>query len=172
LPRLNIFIQLLLCHSLVLLISVSAIPKRTEPTRPPTLQGNKVFVISSSASRYAKPLQQCQNICLYTFMVLAHLQCPSGCYRRFVILLAVPPHSSRQLLCPSPHFIHFFLRYASFRFIHRLCCCLRSMVFNLHTQACHKTPILLQQAPLFIPLHFRYTTSFIHFSRVQSTRCP
>lgn len=34
---------------------------------------------------------------------------PKGCYRRFVILLAVPPHSSRQLLCPSPHFVHFFL---------------------------------------------------------------
>ena len=34
---------------------------------------------------------------------------PKGCYRRFVILLAVPPLSSRQLLCPSPHFVHFFL---------------------------------------------------------------
>ena len=31
----------------------------------------------------------------------------------FVILLAVPPHSSRQLLCPSRHFVHFFLRSAS-----------------------------------------------------------
>ena len=31
--------------------------------------------------------------------------CPSGSYRRFVILLAVPPHSSRQLLCPSASFI-------------------------------------------------------------------
>ena len=31
--------------------------------------------------------------------------CPSGSYRRFVILLAVPPHSSRQLLCPSSSFI-------------------------------------------------------------------
>ena len=31
--------------------------------------------------------------------------CPSGSYRRFVILFAVPPHSSRQLLCPSASFI-------------------------------------------------------------------
>ena len=31
--------------------------------------------------------------------------CPSGSYRRFVILLAVPPLSSRQLLCPSASFI-------------------------------------------------------------------
>lgn len=32
---------------------------------------------------------------------------------QFVMLLAVPPHSSRQLLCPSRHFVHFFLRSAS-----------------------------------------------------------
>ena len=32
---------------------------------------------------------------------------------QFVMLLAVPPHSSRQLLCPSCHFVHFFLRSAS-----------------------------------------------------------
>ena len=38
---------------------------------------------------------------------------PFGLLRRFVILLAVPPHSSRQLLCPSRHFVHFFLRSAS-----------------------------------------------------------
>jgi len=31
--------------------------------------------------------------------------CLSGSYRRFVTLLAVPPHSSRQLLCPSASFI-------------------------------------------------------------------
>ena len=28
---------------------------------------------------------------------------------QFVMLLAVPPHSSRQLLCPSRNFVHFFL---------------------------------------------------------------
>ena len=31
--------------------------------------------------------------------------CLAGYYRSFVILLAVPPHSSRQLLCPSASFI-------------------------------------------------------------------
>ena len=31
--------------------------------------------------------------------------CLAGYYRRFVIILAVPPHSSRQLLCPSASFI-------------------------------------------------------------------
>lgn len=50
-------------------------------------------------------------------MVLLSLQYPSGCYRRFVMLLAVPPHSSRQLLCPSRHLVHFFLRYASFHLV-------------------------------------------------------
>ena len=44
---------------------------------------------------------------------MLHLKCPSVCYRRFVILLAVPPHSSRQLLCPSRHFVHYFLRSAT-----------------------------------------------------------
>ena len=44
-------------------------------------------------------------------MVLVQLQCPSVLRfaTQFVILLAVPPHSSRQLLCLSPHFVHFFL---------------------------------------------------------------
>ena len=50
-------------------------------------------------------------------MVCQQLQCPSGCYRRFVILLAVPLPSFGQLLCPSRHFIHYFLRYASLHHI-------------------------------------------------------
>ncbi|MBK9938915.1 MAG: hypothetical protein IPP02_11105 [Chitinophagaceae bacterium] len=68
--------------------------------------------------------QSCQTIAAaaikavyYTFKVLLHLQCPSGCYRRFVMLLAVPVHSSRQLLCPSRHFVHFFLRSASLHLV-------------------------------------------------------
>ncbi len=33
------------------------------------------------------------------------------CTAQFVILLAAPPHSSRQLLCPAPSFIHSLLPY-------------------------------------------------------------
>ena len=36
---------------------------------------------------------------------------------QFVILLAVPPFSSRQLMCPSRHFVHFFLRSVSFHHV-------------------------------------------------------
>ncbi len=59
-------------------------------------------------------------------MVCQQLQCPSGCYRRFVMLLAVPPHSSRQLLCPSRHFVHFFLRYASLHHVRSLTICYKA----------------------------------------------
>ena len=43
---------------------------------------------------------------------------------QFVMLLAVPPHSSRQLLCPSRHFVHSFLRYASLHHVRSqaICC--------------------------------------------------
>ena len=50
-------------------------------------------------------------------MVCQQLQCPSGCYRRFVILLAVPSPSFGQLLCPSRHFVHYFLRSASLHLV-------------------------------------------------------
>jgi hypothetical protein len=50
-------------------------------------------------------------------MVCQQLQCPSGCYRRFVILLAVPSPSFGQLLCPSRHFVHYFLRSAALHLV-------------------------------------------------------
>jgi hypothetical protein len=50
-------------------------------------------------------------------MVCQQLQCPLGCYRRFVILLAVPSPLFGQLLCPSRHFVHYFLRYASLHLV-------------------------------------------------------
>ena len=36
---------------------------------------------------------------------------------QFVLLLAVPRHSSRQLLCSSRHFVHSFLRSASLHYV-------------------------------------------------------
>ena len=43
-------------------------------------------------------------------MVCFYLQCTS-CASQAVTLLAFPPHPSQQLLCPSRHFVHFFLRH-------------------------------------------------------------
>ena len=42
---------------------------------------------------------------------------------QFVMLLAVPPHSSRQLLCSSRHFVHFFLRSASLHHVRNSTIC-------------------------------------------------
>jgi hypothetical protein len=79
--------------------------------------GKVVFVIRRQQAIMPNHCSQSNDFPYYTFMVLLSLQCPSGCYRRFVMLLAVPPHSSRQLLCPSRHLVHSFLRYASFHLV-------------------------------------------------------
>lgn len=52
-------------------------------------------------------MQQKQYSVYNALRVLLHQQRPTGCYRRFVILFALPPHSSRQLPCPTCHLIHF-----------------------------------------------------------------
>ena len=100
--------------------------EETRRTKPPLLFPPHRTHASpvNRCSSFVVSKQSCQTIAAaaikavyYTFKVLLHLQCPSGCYRRFVMLLAVPPHSSRQLLCPSRHLVHFFLRYASFHLV-------------------------------------------------------
>ena len=83
----------------------------------PRYAGKMVFVIRRQQAIMPNHCSQSNAFPYYTFMVLLSLQCPSGCYRRFVMLLAVPPHSSRQLLCPSRHLVHSFLRYASFHLV-------------------------------------------------------
>ena len=55
---------------------------------------------------------------------------------QFVTLLAVPPHSSRQLLCPSCHFVHFVLSSAAFHIVHSLTiCCTAWHTFQLTKQS-------------------------------------
>lgn len=115
LPRLNIFIQLLLCHSLVLLISVSAIPKRTEPTRPPTLQGN---MVSLRLSRQVDAPNQCSsaNKSVYKLVRYWHTCIAPRVLRfatQFVTLLAAPTAPVRAATCVLHATIHFVLRYAS-----------------------------------------------------------
>ena len=63
--------------------------------------GKKVFVIR-------RQQVDTPNHCS-TWHTPAAAMAYSPAFAGFVILLAVPPHSSRQLLCPSPHFVHFFL---------------------------------------------------------------
>ena len=97
--------------------------------------------------------------------------CLSGSYRRFVILLAVPPHSSRQLLCPSASFIQPLL-IRSIAPCSLPCCLLQCLA------PCRKT----QPQSGRMHSHFRKLTarltwlhstasSLFHFSRLQSTRC-
>ena len=92
---------------------------------------------------------------------------------QFVMLLAVPPHSSRQLLCPSRHFILYFLRSASLHLVRSYSFALRpGFPFAIH-KSTHKgmhQPFASQPYNTH-RVSFRYTTSFIHFSSVQSTRC-
>jgi len=83
----------------------------------PRYAGKMVFVIRRQQAIMPNHCSQSNAFLYYTLMVLLSLQCPSGCYRRFVMLLAVPPHSSRQLLCPSRHFVHYFLRSASLHLV-------------------------------------------------------
>lgn len=93
---------------------------------------------------------------------------------QFVMLLAVPPLSSRQLLCPSRHFVHYFLRYASLHLVRSYSFASRRGIPLAIHEAAHKgmhQPFASQRYNTHrVP--FRCTTSFIHFSSVQSTRCP
>ena len=54
---------------------------------------------------------------------------PFGCFatlRSFSHFLQLIRHSSRQLLCPSCHLVHFFLRYASLHHVRSLTICYKA----------------------------------------------
>ncbi len=53
---------------------------------------------------------------------------------QFVTLLAFPPHSSRQLLCPSCHFVHFVLRSATLHHVRSLTICCKAWHTFQHTK--------------------------------------
>ena len=98
---------------------------------------------------------------------------PGGCFAGFHIACSSPAFRSGSYLC-SAHPLHSLL--PPFRFIafhsQAQLFCIRSMVFNPCHSSYPQTHILLLQIRWFISLHFHYTLSFIHFSRLQSTRCP
>ncbi|MBS1632861.1 MAG: hypothetical protein JST10_09840 [Bacteroidetes bacterium] len=79
---------------------------------------------------------------------------------QFVMLLAVPPHSSRQLLCPSRHFVHYFLRSASLHLVRSFSFASRPGIplANTQTNTQGNAPAFrkptLQYSPGSIPLHY------------------
>ena len=82
---------------------------------------------------------------------MLHLQCPSGCYRRFVILLAVRSPSFGQLLCPSRHFVHYFLRSASLHLVRSLTiCCKARHPFAYHKSKHWAAPAFPQASPTIL----------------------
>lgn len=88
-----------------------------------------------------------------------------------VILPAVPPHSSRQLLWPSPNFIHS----SSFRFM--ALCSQQNYCFKARRLFSNQYPRYHSATCLFTIKHIAHQVSFhsfhrYSFSQVQSTRCP
>ena len=89
-------------------------------------------------------------------MECQQLQCPSGCYRRFVILLAVPSPSFGQLLCPSRNFVHYFLRSASLHHVRSYPFCFKAWAaFHPHKPT-HLQPHTFSQANATILTGFHY----------------
>jgi hypothetical protein len=122
----------------------------------PRFAGKMVFVIRRQQAIMPNHCSQSNTFLYYTFMVLLSLQCPSGCYRRFVMLLAVPPHSSRQLLCPSRHLVHSFLRYASSHLVRTCAFCFMawSALQTTDQRTCSHIPFRKANATILTGFHF------------------
>ena len=102
---------------------------------------------------------------------------PFGCFatlRSLSHFLQLIRHSSRQLLCPSRHFVHYFLRSASLHLVRSLTICCKAGHSCRPTKPETKVCTCLSASNPYNThwVSFRFTTSFIHFSSVQSTRCP
>ena len=102
---------------------------------------------------------------------------PFGCFatlRSLSHFLQLIRHSSRQLLCPSRHFVHYFLRSASLHLVRSLTICCKAghscRPTKPETKVC--TCLSASNPCNTHRVSLRFTTSFIHFSSVQSTRCP
>jgi hypothetical protein len=83
-----------------------------------------------------------------TFKAIVKVGCLAGYYRRFVILLAVPPLSSRQLLCPSASFTQPLL-IRSIPPCSQQCCCFSAW----HPAAKHKPKPSRMHSHFHKPLH-------------------
>mgnify|MGYP003578972408 CR=1 FL=1 len=97
-----------------------------------------------------------------TCMVLAKLTMPFGCFatlRSLSHCLQLIRHSSRQLLCPSCHLIHFVLRSATLHHVRSLTICYKAWHTILSTKQSTSDAHTFSQATLqyllgSIPLHY------------------
>lgn len=122
-------------------------------------------------------MQQQQLNLFITFYGIAAPALPFGCFatlRSLSHFLQLIRHSSRQLLCPSRHFVHYFLRSASLRLVRSLTICCKAGHSCRPTKPETKVCTCLSASNPYNThlVSFRFTPSFIHFSIVQSTRCP
>lgn len=155
-----------------IIFNLPKIPLYTVPARQPTLQGNMVFLMPI---RQADAPNQCSsnNGFLSSFKVLLHLHCPSGA-SQFVTLLAahtafvtaapvsfMPPRSflpSLRFITPRSQLAHLLQGRAS-----------HLLYTQPHTWEC--TSLYASHPCNTHWVSFRFTTSSIHFGRIQSTRC-
>lgn len=103
----------------------------------PTLQGKAVFLKPIRQSRCAKPVQQQQCVCLLILKGIAAPSLPFGCsatLRSLSHRMQLIRHSSRQLLCPSCHFIHFVLCAATLHHVRTLTMCYKAWHTSLTTK--------------------------------------
>ena len=109
-------------------------------------------------------------------MVLLHLQCPSGAPLRYAVCHAACSSSS-FLTAATVSFTPLRSFLPSFRFItprSQLNHLLQGRASQATLKAIHMgcTCLFASHPCITHWVSFRFTTSFIHFSSVQSTRCP
>jgi hypothetical protein len=117
-------------------------------------------------------MQQQQSFRLKTFKALLQLHCRrcSATLRSLSHFFLLLP-SLGLLMWPAPHFVHYFLvPLHSVTFTARHLLTQPGAAPCSQGQCCSGTQAA-SSSSMFIPLHFRSTTSFIHFSKAQSTRC-
>ena len=135
---------------------------------------------SSSASGHAKPLQPLQyfiyklawyrsscNALRHTplrFVSLRVLRFAS----QFVMLLAVPPHSAWQLICPSRNFVHFFLVTLHYTTFAAPAVCFSTWHTVAVTLSLSKCAQSLSQANPTILTGFHYASLVIHSLQYRS----
>lgn len=110
-------------------------------------------------------MQQQQYICLLFLKGIATPALPFGCcatLRSLSHCLQLIRHSSRQLLCPSCHFIHFVLRSATLHHVRSPTICYKAWHTIQHTK--HST----SDAHTFPQTHATILTGF-HFATLRPT---
>ena len=123
------------------------------------LQGNKVFVIRRQQVDMPNHCISSNKIVYYTFMVLLHMQCPSGCYAglSYYLQFLLIPHGSSCVLHATSFITSFVpLHYTTFAantFASKLASHSKTQC-NTHGNAPAFRKPMLQYSPGSIPLHY------------------